>query len=190
VVQPEAKVEAPPGYVPVAALKELRDEIRGLKNPSPPPTDAEPPAYIDPEVQKELLNTRLNMSEELTRSNYGDEKVDAAKEWGVKRFEQNPAYQAEVLADRNPYRRLVEDHKRHLAVETFGALDPAQLQAFQAWQAAQPSGQAPAPSAAAPAVAIPAPPTPPASLASASSAGGPAVVPTGPGQAYDTLFQR
>lgn len=194
--QPEAPAAPPPGFVPVSVVQELRNEIRSLKQQPPPqpqyaPQDFEP-EELTPEayVQQQALNTRLDLSEELARDKFGDETVDQARDWALQKYQSNPAFKAEVLSQRNPYRYVVEAFKADQRAAKLNDLADDDIEQFLAWKA-QRAAPAPQP-AAAPAAPPPQPTPPPRSLASAPNAGGakPGEQPVGPGVAFDSLFTR
>lgn len=202
--EPAAKPAIPEGYVPLAAVldtrdqlkaerdrtKALEDQLRQFQQPAPSPDDE---GYVDlrlDQTQQAVLSAKLDMSEEMTREKFGNETVDAVRDWAVKRFAEDPSFHQQVLSQRNPYGFAVAQYQRTQALDKLGAtVDPSKIEAFLAWQAAQtPDTQ----SAAAP-VAAATPqeqaPIPVRSIASAPSAGGGAAhVPAGPGVAYAGLF--
>jgi hypothetical protein len=196
--QPEATPEAQPvvemsrqpdpGFVPIGVVLDTRDKLKAaeaelaqLRAQTVQPEVEIPDPDLDPhgfanyqQVQQNraLLNTRLDLSEDMARERHGDDLVDKARDWALGRFRDNPAFQAEVLGQRNPYGHIVREFQRQDALARIG--DPSEIDAFLAWkaaqgqlneqQAAQPPGQAAPPN--------PAPSIPPRSLASAPSAGG------------------
>lgn len=186
--------------VPLAALHETRDKVKVLEaqlaqfsqaaQPQLQPVEV-PDPFTDPEgfaahqtrlVNDQILNTKLDISEEMARSAHGDATVDAARDWGLAQFQTNPAFRAEVLSQRNPYGYLVQQHQRQESLSQLS--DPEEIRAFIAWKQAQGAVQQ-----AAPAV-IPQVPTPPPSIASAPSAGGTQHVATGPGVAFDEVMRK
>lgn len=206
---------APPaGYVPVQALQEVRGDLKATKAeldalkrqvapqppPSPPAQAPEPPdRYADPEgyeawrdqqLEFRLFNERCNVSERFARTQFGDELVDEAKAWATRLIQSDPLFNQRLWSQSDPYGFAVAEYRKDTL---FSDLKDDDFAAFQAWRAQQ--GQPPAapppipptaPTAAAPPK--PAPSPPPKSLASAPSAGGPAAVPVGPGQAFDAAF--
>lgn len=176
VKQPEA------GAIPITALLDEREKRRAAEaelaqfraqqqQPAEVPDRYEDPegfeAYQQQQTQRALLNTRLDLSEDMARERHGDELVDKARDWAIQRFKENPAYHAEVLSKRNPYAHVVAEFQRHDALNRIG--DPSRIDAFLAWEAAQAQLAATPPGAAPP---PPSPAIPPRSLASAPSAGG------------------
>ena len=209
VAQPAPTPEAviPPGYVPVQALQEVRSELQALKaSMAPPQRQAtplqvrEPPdRYDDPEgyeawrdeqFENRLFNERCNVSEQFARSKHGDEMVAQAQQWAGQQLQADPLFGIRLRQQSDPYGYVIAEYrKEQLASE----VAPDELTAFRAWKAQQAQAPPLNPVAApAPAVApiAPAPPPPPASIASAPSAGGPAAVPMGPGQAFDGIFRK
>lgn len=173
-----ATPQVPSGFVPVGVVQELRNEIRALKQQ---PYE-QPQPYIDPDtaqlIQASAMDVKLNLSEELAREKYGDQTVTEAQQWAMEKFQQSPAYQSEVLQQRNPYSYVIQQFKREQALQK---LDPDKLDAFMAWQQQQATAPAPTPQS----------PPPPQSIASAPSAGGGgSAIPTGSGAAFDNTFTR
>lgn len=185
-----------PGHVPVTALLDERDkrqnaerELERLRQQQAPATAAEH-ADVDPDTVNLVMQTRLNISEDLARDKYGDELVDKAKAAIIAKFAENPSFQQEILATRNPYRATVEWFQAQQRLEA--VKDPTEFEAFQAWKAAQAAGQAhPAQAQSATAAPKPAAPAaPPRSIASAANAGGQVdTAPQGPGVAFDTVIK-
>lgn len=180
----DVTVKAPqpdPGFVPIAALLDARDKAKALETElnqlrAKQPQVQEPDPMEDPEgyaafqrsfTQQVALNTKLDLSEDMARERHGDDLVEQAKAWAVQRFAQSPSYQAEVLAQRNPYAYVVAEYQRTEALKKIG--DPSRIDAFLAWEQAQQQLQQQPVAPAAP----PNPPSaiPPRSLASAPSAG-------------------
>lgn len=192
--QPPPVQQPEPGHVPLSAVLDEREKRQALErelaelrrqHAQAPAPQVDP--YEDPvaHVEQRVLNTKLDMSEEMARSKHGDDLVNQARDWAMAKMGQSPAFQQEVLSNRHPYEYAVQAYQRDQMVSQ---LTPADLAAFKAWQAAQASLQtAPAAVAAAPPQPVAAPPR---SLASATSAGGMQAVPTGDGQAFDALFKR
>lgn len=175
---PEADRPAPePGHVPLTALldererrKELERRLAALEEArteaAAPDPNADPAGWHQfqfQQVQNEMLHMRLNMSEIASRRHYGDEATDQAKQWALSRFAENPAFQAEVLQQADPYGYAIEAYHRD---QIASQVTPDQFKAFQAWQQAQ--AQIP-PAQAEP---IPPPAAVPKSIASLPSAGG------------------
>lgn len=193
---PAPVAEAPkapePGHVPMAALLDERDKRKALEDRLKALESAQPAANapeLDPDTQNALLQTRLNISEEMARDKFGDELVNKARDWIVQRFAENPAFQQEVLGKPNPYKFTVQEYQRHERLSAVS--DDSEWTAFQTWKAAGGTSAAPpAPQAAAAAPVAAAPPTPPASIAAAPNAGGNVnTAPVGPGVAFDTVIK-
>lgn len=191
----KAKEAEEPVMVPLKALHETRDEVKALKEQlaalQQPQAQAKqvPDIFEDPDgfvqyqnqqLQNAMLNTTLNISEEMTRASAGSETVDEAQKWGAQEFAKNPALYHQFLQQRNPYGFLVEQYKRASLVSQLGD-DPTEIQAYLAWKQAQQAPQ--------PAQATPQPELPPASIAAAPSAGGMQHIPTGPGAAFDSVIK-
>lgn len=175
VVPPVAEPAKPePGFVPLAAVLDERDRRKQLEaelarrdaeRAPPEPLDVYDPEQMAAFQQQQVINTKLDISEDMTRDKFGDELVDQARDWALQRFSANPAYQAEVLRQRNPWKYVVEQYQRDQIASQVSMDD---FQQFQAWKAAQ--GQL-AQQTAAPLAADTPSVQPPRSLASAPSAG-------------------
>lgn len=189
---PEPAPEQP--MVPLAALHETRDKVRDLEaqlaalkpkaQPQPQVPQAPPDVFEDPDgfsqwQQQQIANVRLNISEEMARDKFGDELVDAARDWATAQFQANPAFAQEVLSQRHPYAYAVKVYQKQQSLSQLGD-DPTEIQAFLAWkqaQSAQPAAQAAQPQ-----------PAPPKSIAAAPSAGGVQHTAVGPGVAFDNMI--
>lgn len=184
--------KAPDGYVPVAALQAIREELNAFKRQQQPPPMPPPDPYEDFEGyeahrQAQQTAERAEWSRQLSEARHGAELVQQAQQWAFERFEADPNFAQAARSSRDPYGFAIAEFQRHQALSLLS--DPSNLAKFQAFLS---GGAAPAP-AAAPAVA-PASlqsPTPPRSLASAPNAGGakPGAVPVGPGAAFDAVFK-
>lgn len=188
----------PPVMVPLQALHETRDEVKALKQQleamkqpqQAADTETVPDIFENPEgyqahIQSQmtaaLLDTRLNLSEEMVRQSAGDEVVNAAQEWAKQVLPVNAAFAQAFYSQRNPYGFLVEQYKQQSLVSQL-TNDPKQIEAFLAWQQqgqaqpAQATEQQPSP-------------TPPRSIASATSAGGVSHIASGPGVAFGEFIK-
>jgi hypothetical protein len=193
---PEPTPAAPPpepGHVPISAMLDEREKRQALereiadlrKNAQPAPAGPDP--FEDPAAytQQVALNIKLDLSEDMARGKHGDEVVNQARDWVMAKMGESPTFRDEVLSNRNPYEFAVQAWQRDQVVSQ---LQPSDLAAFKAWQAAQ-AALATTPQAAPAAPPAPVVP-PPASLAAAPSAGGAAHVPIGEGQAFDSVFRK
>lgn len=174
IVTPEP-AKPDPGFAPIGALLDERDKRKQLEaelaryqaqQPAPEPIDIYDPEQLAAFQQQQVINTKLDISEDMTRDKFGDELVDKARDWALQRFNQSPAYQAEVLRQRNPWKYVVEQYQRDQIASQVSLTD---FEQFQAWKAAQ--AQLTQQTPAAPVAAIPPSVQPPPSLASAPSAG-------------------
>lgn len=170
---PETPHNGPPaGFVPVQEVQRLRQKMREMEAmreaPQMPDVFEQPEAYtsaLQAQIQQATLAVKLDLSEAQNAERHGDQTVEDAKAWALSRFEANPAFQVEVLGQRDPYGYVIKQMKRERALSALGDADPQDIAAFQAWKAAQ------AQLAAAPVAVIPPQSLPPVSLASAPNAG-------------------
>ena len=162
------KPQIPEGYVPVGVVKELREEIRQLRQPQqvqemPQPVDIfEDPDGFRSEVQRMALSNKLDLSEAINAYQYGEDAVEAAKQWAQQKFQNNPSYASEVFSQRDPYGYVIKTMRKEEAAAKLGDVDPSEIDQFRAWKAAQAAVQP---------VVQQAVPVPPKSLASAPNAG-------------------
>lgn len=186
---PEVQPEKPePGFVPIGALMDERDkrkaaakELEEAKAELARQAQARQsqPRIPDPlddaqgfaEYQRQLsenmaLNVKLDVSEDLARDKFGDEKVDAALQWALKRYQEDPAYRDKVVSQRNPYAFVIKEFDREQKVAKVQDLDLSDFDDYLAWKTGQATQQSQSVQAA------------PRSLASLPSAGG-----TKPGKA-------
>lgn len=190
------------GFVPRKALQserakrqELEREIERLRAQAPPQQPQYQPQEqgVPPEMrqQVELRNEFLNMHEYTAKARHGDDAVEEAKQWFHDLARQDPSWAAEIQNDPFPYEALVKNYRTQQQVGAIQALmaqgfDPTNpipwaeqvlRQRMAQQQQAQPVPQQSSR-------------PPPRSLASQPSSGSADQVPTGPGQAFDSLFTR
>lgn len=184
VVEPKAE----PVMVPLAALHEVRDEVKRLKAeaeqraqqqqaPAPEPidpwTDLEGAlAQRDQQYQQMLFQQKAQMSRRFAEMQHGKEEVEAAIQWAYALCDSDKAFNHKVFTSDDPVGFAVEQYRKEQIASSMSMDD---FKAFQAWKAAQSNPQP----IAAPVMAQPAPsqdaPPPPRSLATATSAGTPSL---------------
>ena len=195
---PKAEPEAPKAeqpMVPLAALHETRDKLRDMEAKlsameKPQEAPQMPDVFEDPQgfaayqqqmLQQALYQQRLDMSHRFAMQQHGKESVEAAMKWGEQRCASDPAFNQMVMSNPDPVGFAIEQYQRDQIASQVSMDDYKQ---FQAWKAAQAAAAQPQPTAAAPV------PPAPVSIASIPSSGGVTHVPTGPGQAFDSVFNR
>jgi hypothetical protein len=179
-----------PAMVPVTALQQERERRQAIERqleqertrPEVPDLYQDPEAFAafqQQQAQSVALNVKLDLSEDMAREKHGDEAVDQARDWALAKFASNPAFQQEVMSQRNPYGFVVNQYKRE---QMLASVNPDDLAEFQAWKAAKANP-----------LSHPSPPiAPPRSIASAPSAGTakPGQEPLYAGAAFDATFSR
>jgi hypothetical protein len=195
--------------VPLAVALRERDRrqaaearVRELEEARKEQPQAPPDRYDDPEAYEawrekqhderfeafgvQLINERLNFSERMARKEHGQELVAQAAQWAKERGPQDPVLRQQLANNPDPYEFIVQEYQRDRAAQALR--DPATLEQFRQWQAAQSAGASPQPAAAA---ATPKPSTPPRSIIHTPGAGGakPGEIPSGPGVAFDMTFK-
>lgn len=150
-------------------------------------------AFMFEQTGRAHTSARFDISETLATEKHGAETVKAAMDWGLQRSQENPAFAAEYLRQKNPIDWAVRQHKKDKLISEMGDDDAAQ-KAFIERRARELGLLAPAPQAApsvqaAPQpVAQPRPAAPSLSLASAPSAGGPMTPVATPNPVMTRLF--
>ena len=179
-----------PAMVPVTALQQERERRQAIERqleqerirPEVPDIYQDPEAFAafqHQQAQSVALNVKLDLSEDMAREKHGDEAVDQARDWALAKFASNPAFQQEVMSQRNPYGFVVNQYKRE---QMLASVNPDDLAEFQAWKAAKANP-----------LSHPSPPiAPPRSIASAPSAGTakPGQEPLYAGAAFDAVFRK
>lgn len=147
--EPEAKPD--PQHVPITALLDERDKRKAMEQElerlraaqKPVEAPAMPDVFDDPvgfaeyqeqRVASTALNTKLDISEEMARDKFGDEEVEAAKNWVLAQAQIKPGFGNEVISQRHPYKYAVELYRREQIASQVNPDDYAQ---FKAWLAAQ-----------------------------------------------------
>jgi hypothetical protein len=185
------------GQVPISALLDEREkrqaekaraerfereleEIRARQAPAPPPAPEE-------QLQAALYAQNLRTSRRFAERAYTPELVSQLHDWASARCDEDPIFNQQMRNAEDPYEAAMQAWRREQILAAIK--DPAELEAFKAWQAAQ------APASSAPSDVRPAvraqPPNPPRSLATASGTGGAGAphVPIGPGQAFGATIR-
>ena len=182
--------QPPPGFVPLAALQEARQQLQAARQAPPPPA---PDLYEDPEgyqahVEQERHRVNLEWSQRWAAEKHGAELTATVMEWAKTRADQDPAFNQRALQNPDPVGFAMQEYQRDQALALFSK--PETVQAFLAWQSQTQTPQQPV------TITAPAPiphqqPTPPRSLASAPAAGGikPGEIPVGPSVAFDSVFK-
>lgn len=186
-------------------LREWRQAQEARANRQPPPQAPDPQA--DPEgfaqwqfnqavaqqVEASKYELRRDMSRQFATIRHGEETVNAAFDWGAKRCDEDPHFNAKVRESQDPFGFVVTEYQREQQLSQLGSDDWAAFQAWKQAQAAAPQGQAAPvqPAASAAPAAIPKPAAPRPSLASApSAASSGAAIPRDGEGAYDAMFNR
>jgi hypothetical protein len=212
----EAPVQAEPHQVPVTALLDERDKRQGLERDlaaanlraqqlqqwrdqqeaqaraQPVKSREEDPdgweQRRETQFQQALRDQGLMTSRAIAEVKYGEDVAKRAYEWGFERCATDPYFNAKVGASPDPMSIVVAEWKQ---AQLLARIDPTELDAFQAWKAAQAAAPAqgitpqppPAPSAA--------PVAPRPSLAAGPTAGRADLAQPGDGEAvFDGMFRK
>lgn len=173
-------------------------EEQEIQPPDPVKQPKEYAAFQSTMFQMNLLNERMNTSEEFARDKHGDELVDKARTYVLEKSEKDPDwFQKHIIGARNPYKAAIEIYNEHMEFQEFLASrknrdgkkegdegkDPAQSSKSEpAATARKPAAQQVEPK---PAVVVRKPRT----IADAPSGDGAHAIPTGQGQAFDGFFK-
>lgn len=177
--------KAEPVMVPLAALHEVRDEVKRLKAEAEERNrqqQVQQPEPIDPwsdldgalsqrdqQMQQMLYQQKLQMSRRFAEMQHGKEEVEAAVQWAYSLCESDKAFNQQVLTSDDPVGFALQQYQRDQIASTVTMDD---FKAFQAWKQAQGNPQPQAAQILALDVPSPVQP-PPRSLVSAQSAGAP-----------------
>ena len=160
----EAQPDKPePGYVPIGALMDERDKRKAAAKEleearaelaRQQQARQEQPRIPDPlddaqgyaEYQRQLsenmaLNVKLDVSEDLARDKFGDEKVDAARDWAIAKYQEDPSFRNKVISQRNPYSFVVKEFEREQKVAKVQDLDLTDFDDYLAWKTGQAATQ-------------------------------------------------
>lgn len=191
-VAPPAPAAPAPGHVPLSAVLDEREkrqkaerELAALQAQIQPPKT--PDATSDPKgwqaaqdarMSKFELDTRMQMSGRFAAQHYGQDKVQAAMEWGATQNSDDPFFGSKFTAQADPYGWLVEQHRQAQTLGLLGgktaeewAIEYAASQGFVKPDGAtntQPAPAAPAPAGVQP---VRQQVAPPRSIASVTPAG-------------------
>jgi hypothetical protein len=200
---PAPQVEARPeaGHVPITALLEERErrqameaQLRTLQQhvaqqqqPAPNPEE-DLTGWVQhqqQQTQQSVVSAKLQISEDIAIERFGEQLVREADAWALEKARQMPGFQEHLISQRNPYGYLVQMYQREKALEK---IDPAEMDQYLAWKAAQSAAAQAQPAAPA---ATPQPSAPPRSIASLPSAGGgkPGDMPLHEGAVFDQVFK-
>lgn len=163
------KAEADRAAMLEAQLRQITQSQQPVQMPDPLEDPEGYQAFVGEQIQRNAINSTLNMSEVMARSTFGDDVVNAAQQWAKQRMQVDPYFQDRLTSSPHPYQMVVNEYQRDTAVAKLG--DATGIDEFLAWKAAQqqlsaPQQQQPAPTGAHQQQA------PPKSIASAPSAGG------------------
>lgn len=191
--QPEAKPEQP--MVPLAALHEVRDELKAFKAeaerlrqqqqpqpeaPTPPDMFEDPEgwqAYQAQQFQSALYQQRLDISHRFAVQQHGEQAVSEAVEWAKQRCDSDPHFNQMAMSNPDPVGFAIEQFRRD---QIASKVDLSEYEQFQAWKQAQAQAAQTAP---------PPQSTPPKSIVSAPSAGGVQHTALGQAAVFDEEFQ-
>ena len=125
-------------------------EARQRNQPQPQPQAPDPiddpqayNAYVRQEVEQQVLNARLDMSEAMARQAHGDEAVEAALE--AAKALQDKAVAQKIMHAPNPYGELMKWHQREQVMSEIGEDPQAYRQRIEAEIRAELEQQQPAP---------------------------------------------
>lgn len=189
-VEPEKPKEDGPIMVPLAALQEVRDELKTVKarlaeepmpEPQPMPDVIEDPEAftqaVNSNVQTQIHSVKLAISRKFAEQAHGADLTNTALEWGKQRCAEDPVFNMQVMQHEDPVGFAVQQYQRE---QIASQVTPSEFEQFKAWQAAQaqvtPQQQQP--------VEVP------KTIAGSPSAGGVQHIALGQGAIFDDFFQR
>ena len=139
-----------------AKIAQMEQQLQQMQQRQQPQQEQQPLdpdlIYTDPaaytqnltsQFQTALYRQSLAMSDRFARSQYGDEAVNAALEWGKKRCDEDDYFNRKVLASGDPVGYAIKEYQRDQIVSNVTPDDFAEFQKWREQQAAQPVGQQP-----------------------------------------------
>lgn len=169
-----------------AAQAKAKAEAEAVK---PPEFNEDPEGHIkarDADYEARLYYQKRDFCRRLAEITHGKDTVAKVGEWAKAKGETDAQFNQQALLSDDPYEFAMQAWKRDQVVNQ---VSPDDLEDYLAWRQAKAAAALDAPIAAAPAApSQTTPKPPPRSLADAPSAGGPAHVPSGPGQAFAGVF--
>lgn len=195
VTPPAAPVQKAPESVPFegylnererrqAAERELKSLREQHAQPQKVPDVASDPhgwqAAMEARQAKAEMDTKMNLSGRYAAQTYGQDKVQAAMEWGRQQDQQDPFFGQKFMSHADPFGFLVAEHRRANALGTLGDKTPEdwalEYAASQGWKIGDATNGTQQPAAASVAAQPPARVAPPPrSIAGQAAAGGNAV---------------
>jgi len=106
-----------------AKLREIEQAQKRKPAPDPVVDPKGFASHVQRDTQMQLLNERMNMSEQLVRSAHGNEAVDAATRAFIEEARKDTALHARMLRQQNPYQFVMDWHKREQTLAEVGDLD-------------------------------------------------------------------
>lgn len=133
-------------YEPLKAIRAENQELKQLLQQLQQPQQNQQPVYevpdmfADPEgwqayqqaqMDRRLYSQSLAMSERFARQQYGAETVDQAKEWGLRRCDEDPVFNNQVFASGDPVGYVVQQYQRD---QITSQVTPEDFAEFQQWR--------------------------------------------------------
>ena len=186
--------KVPDGFVPVAALQELRREFQAFKQsvasqPAlPPPDPYEDIEGYQAHVQDQIAATRFNYSQRLLIATQGQEVAEQVQSWAAQKANEDPIFYQRALSTDDPFGFAMAEWKRDQVLTKLS--DPTLIDKFLAFAGGQSPTQQAAPQPAFTVAPPQQPSPPPRSIASAPNAGQAKPGEVQPGSAFDMVFKE
>jgi hypothetical protein len=129
------------------AAERQRDELQAWRTQqeaaqraaaAPPPDPAEDPAgyqsWRDTQLNEALYEHGRDISRRFAVLQHGEEAVKEAYEWGVRRCDEDPHFNAKVRNSQDPYGVVLAEFRRDQIASNF---KQDEWDAFQAWRSSQ-----------------------------------------------------
>ena len=186
-------------FVPIGALlderekrqaetrkrEELEQQLQRYQQPEQEeyvPTDPrEIIQFTLAEQQRVAFNERLNMSELMARQAHGDDTVAAAQKAFIEASARDPNLGSQLQGQVHPYDFVIKWHKQHQLMSEIGQDPEAYKEKVRQQLLQELQAQGVSPSQASQ--------QPPPSVVGRPAAAKAGFVPSGPGQAFDSLFK-
>jgi hypothetical protein len=193
----EAAAEAPPpplaaepGQVPLGTLLDERERRQAAEKRAADlesriaAEQPQPPASPEERFEAQRYADNLRYSRKFADKAYGAELVTTVHDWAFAKCASDPFFNAQMRSSDDPYEAAMQAYNRE---QILAKVSPGDLEAFEAWKAANAAAQAQTP-ATTPAARAPLP----RSLADAPGTGGAgrSHIPVGPGEAFAAAISR
>jgi hypothetical protein len=188
---PPAPAPAEPGHVPLGTLLDEREKRQAAERTAKALEDRlaaqqpQPPDTPEARFEATRYADNLRYSRKFADKAYGADLVSTVHDWAFQKCASDPFFNAQMRSSDDPYEAAMQAYNRE---QILAKVSPSDLEAFEAWKAANAAAQAQTPATPHPPAVAPLP----RSLADAPGTGGAGRthIPVGPGEAFAAAISR